>query len=254
MKLLNIDANAKTVKGQGKGYMTAILYLAPWKLSGYQVCPMAEIAGCVGDCLNTAGRGGMARADADVIEIDGHAVKLNAIQKARIARTRFFFENRYGFMTQLIEEISAARKKATKKGLTLVVRLNGTSDIRWENVCVSYESSATIFDVFSDIQFYDYTKIANRSVKHIPNYHLTFSVSARKEFYPFWLKAQKNYGRGMNYAVVFKNKKLPNGYEGYPVINGDESDLRFLDRKGVVVGLYAKGRAKKSDSGFAVAA
>ena len=79
-------------------------------------------------------------------------------------------------------------------------------------------------------------------------------MSARKEFYPFWLKAQENYGRDMNYAVVFKNKQLPNGYEGYPVIDGDESDLRFLDRKGVVVGLKAKGQARKSDSGFAVAA
>lgn len=104
MKLLNIDANAKTVKGQKKGYMTAILYLAPWKLSGYQVCPMAEVAGCVGDCLNTAGRGGMARADADTVTIDGHTVKLNTIQKARIARTQFFFQNRSGFMQQLISE------------------------------------------------------------------------------------------------------------------------------------------------------
>jgi hypothetical protein len=252
MNLLNIDANAKTVKGQKKGYMTAILYLAPWKLSGYQVCPMAEIAGCVGDCLNTAGRGGMARADADTVTIDGHTVKLNAIQKARIARTRMFFENRAGFMHQLVKEIEAAHIKAQKKGLTLVVRLNGTSDIRWEDVPVYETSSANIFDVFSDLQFYDYTKIANRRVKHIDNYHLTFSVSARKEFYPFWLKAQENYGRNMNYAVVFKGKTLPTGYDGYPVINGDESDLRFLDRKGVVVGLKAKGRARKSDSGFAV--
>ena len=254
MNLLNIDANAKTVKGQKQGYMTAILYLAPWKLSGYQVCPMAEVAGCVGDCLNTAGRGGMARADADTVNVDGHIVKLNAIQKARIARTRMFFESRQEFMYQLTKEIRAAHLKAMKKNLTLVVRLNGTSDIRWEDVPVYETSSENIFDVFSDLQFYDYTKIANRRVKHIDNYHLTFSVSARKEFYPFWLKAQENYGRGMNYAVVFKNKQLPVGYEGYPVINGDESDLRFLDKKGVVVGLYAKGRAKKSDSGFAVAA
>jgi hypothetical protein len=259
MKLLTIQADSKTVKGESKGYLTAIMYLAPWKLSGYQVCPMAEIAGCVGDCLNTAGRGGMARADADTIEIDGHVVKLNAIQKARIARTRFFFEDRAGFMAQLIKEISAARKKATKMGLTLVVRLNGTSDIRWESVSAYQQKAdrigyATIFDVFSDIQFYDYTKIANRDIKHVPNYHLTFSVSARKEFYPFWLKAQENYGRRMNYAVVFKGKTLPTGYAGYPVINGDESDLRFLDRKGVVVGLKAKGQAKKSNSGFAVEA
>ena len=79
-------------------------------------------------------------------------------------------------------------------------------------------------------------------------------MSARQEFYKIWDKAQAFYGRGMNYAVVFKNKLLPVGYEGYPVINGDSTDLRFLDPKGVVVGLYAKGRAKKSDSGFAVAA
>ena len=259
MKLLTIQADSKTVKGEEKGYLTAIMYLAPYKLSGYNVCPMAEIAGCIGDCLNTAGRGGMARADAETIEVDGHVVKLNTIQKARIARTRFFFENRAWFMAQLIKEISAVRKKATKLGLTLVVRLNGTSDIRWENVSTYLQKAnrigyATIFDVFTDIQFYDYTKIANRNVDHIPNYHLTFSVSARKEFYPFWLKAQENYGRDMNYAVVFKNKQLPNGYEGYPVINGDSTDLRFLDPKGVVVGLYAKGRAKKSNSGFAVAA
>ena len=254
MKLLNIDANAKTVKGQKKGYMTAILYLAPWKLSGYQVCPMAEVAGCVGDCLNTAGRGGMARADADVIEIDGHSVKLNAIQKARIARTRLFFESRQEFMYQLTKEIRAAHLKAMKKNLTLVVRLNGTSDIRWEDVPVYETSSANIFDVFSDLTFYDYTKIANRRVKHIDNYHLTFSVSARKEFYPFWLKAQKNYGSDMNYAVVFKGKTLPIDYDGYPVINGDSTDLRFLDKKGVVVGLKAKGQAKKSISGFAVEA
>ena len=252
MNLLTISADAKTIKGEKKGILTAIMYLAPWKLSGYQVCPMAEIAGCVGDCLNTAGRGGMARADADTIEIDGHIVKLNAIQKARIARTRFFFEDRPAFLAQLRKEILVAKKKAEKMGYALVVRLNGTSDIRWEDVIVS--DSKTIFELFADTQFYDYTKIPNRAIKHISNYHLTFSVSARKAFSKIWDKAQKNYGRGMNYAVVFKNKILPAAYEGYEVINGDESDLRFLDKKGVVVGLIAKGQAKKSTSGFAVAA
>lgn len=253
MKLLTISADAKTVKGEKKGFLTAIMYLAPYKLSGYQVCPMAEIAGCVGDCLNTAGRGGMARADADTVTVDGHTVKLNAIQNARIARTQFFFEDRIAFMYQLVKEIEAAYVFAAKKNLDLVVRLNGTSDIRWEDVIVPGTDSH-IFDKFDQIQFYDYTKIPNRTVKHIPNYHLTFSVSARKEFYTIWDKAQKFYGKGMNYAVVFKSKTLPIAYEGYAVINGDESDLRFKDKKGVVVGLTAKGRAKKSESGFAVAA
>jgi hypothetical protein len=252
MDLLTISADSKTVKGETQGVLTAIMYLAPWKLSGYQVCPLAEIAGCIGDCLNTAGRGGMARADAETIEIDGHVIKLNAVQKARIARTRFFFEDRVAFFIQLRKEIIAAKKKADKMGYMLAVRLNGTSDIRWEDLIVA--DNKTIFEIFSDIQFYDYTKIPNRAVAHIPNYHMTFSVSARKEFFKIWDKAQKNYGRGMNYAVVFKDKTLPSSYKGFEVINGDESDLRFKDKKGVVVGLKAKGKAKKSTSGFAVAA
>jgi hypothetical protein len=150
MNLLTISADAKTVKGEKKGLLTAIMYFAPWKLSGYQVCPLAELAGCVGDCLNTAGRGGMARPDADTIEIDGHVVKLNTIQKARIARTRFFFENRLEFMFQLVKEIRLAKKKAEKMGYDFAVRLNGTSDIRWENV---HYHGMTIFDIFPDVFF-----------------------------------------------------------------------------------------------------
>ena len=258
MELLTISADAKTVKGEKKGFLTAIMYLAPYKLSGYQVCPMAEIAGCVGDCLNTAGRGGMARADAETVEVDGHIVKMNSVQLARIARTRFFFEDRQAFMRQLTKEIIAAKKKANRLGLNLVIRLNGTSDIRWEDIMFLCDDAVTvpvtIFELFPDTQFYDYTKIPNRAIKHIPNYHLTFSVSARKDFYKIWLKAQGFYGRGMNYAIVFKGRTLPTAYEGYEVINGDESDLRFKDKRGVIVGLKAKGRAKKSDSGFCVEA
>jgi len=253
MKLLNIDANPKTVKGQKRGYMTAILYLAPYKLSGYQVCPMAETAGCIGDCLNTAGRGGMAPLDAETVEVDGHVVRLNSVQRARIERTRMFFEDRETFMCTLTTEIIAAEKKANKAGLTLVVRLNGTSDIRWENVKFG-PLKATIFEHFPNIQFYDYTKIANRRINHISNYHLTFSYSARKEFQKTWFAALAHYDVGMNHAVVFNGKELPSMFHGYAVVNGDETDLRFLDQKGVIVGLKAKGKARKSNSGFAVAA
>lgn len=251
-ELINLDTNAKTVKGQKVGFMTAILYLAPWKLSGYNVCAMAEIAGCIGDCLNTAGRGGMAPADAETVTIDGHTIKLNAVQKARIRRTRFFFENREAFLIQLCKEISHARAYAAKRGYTLVVRLNGTSDLRWENVFMASNNNATLFDVFSDLQFYDYTKIPNRSIKHITNYHLTYSYSNRKEFAKYIERAMAFYGRTINFAAVFKGKKMPAMFMNRMVINGDESDLRFLDKKGVVVGLIAKGKAKKSTSGFCV--
>lgn len=256
--LLNIDANAKTVKGQSRGYMTAILYLAPWELSGYQVCPMAELAGCIADCLNTAGRGGMARSDADTIKVGEHEVKLNAIQNARIARTRLFMEQREVFKAQLIHELRKARKLADKLGLTLVVRLNGTSDIRWEEVGfgpvdAERQTKLTIFEMFPDIQFYDYTKIANRRIDHLPNYHLTYSYSARPEFAKYVERAVAHYGSKINLAVVFQGA-LPATFMGRTVVNGDESDLRFLDPTNVVVGLIAKGRAKKSRAGFAVAA
>ena len=250
--LLNVDANAKTIKGQKKGYMTAILYLAPFKLSGYQVCPMAELAGCVADCLNTAGRGGMARADADTVTVDGMTVKLNAIQKARIARTRFFFEDREAFMVQLCNEIAKAKKLATKKNLELVVRLNGTSDIRFEDVIVA--NGKTIFEVFPAIQFYDYTKIPNRNIAGIKNYHLTFSYSDRPEYRKIVEKAIAFYGKTVNLAVVFKGKTLPKTFMGREVFSADESDLRFLDPTNGIAGLIAKGNAKKSTSGFCVEA
>ena len=170
MKLLNIDANAKTVKGQGRGYMTAILYLAPADESGYEVCPMAS-KGCRKACLNKAGMGAFSN-----------------VQAARIAKTRWYFEDRAAFMTQLVTEIGAFIRKAIKLGLIPVVRLNGTSDMAATN--------------------------------------------------------------GANIAVVFRNDKFPSTFMGMPVVDGDADDLRFLDGRGVVVGLKAKGPAKKDFTGF----
>ena len=156
MKLLNIDTNAKTVKGQARGYMTAILYLAPANLSGYEVCPK-RTAGCTAACLNSAGRGAFSN-----------------VQKARIAKTKFFFENRSAFMAQLVKEIEKFLILAAKKGLIPVVRLNGTSDIPWERV--PHRGYPNVMRIFPGIQFYDYTKRTNR--KGLPsNYHLTFSLA-----------------------------------------------------------------------------
>ena len=240
--LLNIDRNPKTVKGQTKGYMTAILYLAPWKASGYNVCPMAEIAGCWHPCLNTSGQGGMAVGNA-VMAPYGVTVPDNAVQAARIRKTREYFENRDAFMTQLVNEVHAFARKAARKGLTPVVRLNGTSDIKWEHVPA--DGAPNIMSVFPKIQHYDYTKIANRR-NLPPNYHLTFSASGTPGYAKFMQLAIDS---GMNLTAVFR-KTLPATFMGRPVINGDESDLRFLDPSGVVVGLTAKGRAKKDTSGF----
>ena len=224
MKLLNIDANAKTVKGQGRGYMTAILYLAPADESGYEVCPMAS-AGCRKACLNKAGMGAF-----------------STVQAARIAKTRLYFEDRAAFMAQLVSEVRAFIRKAIKLGLIPVVRLNGTSDIPWERVPV--EGKANIMELFPSVQFYDYTKRHNR--RNLPaNYHLTFSLAEDNDG-----RASAAATNGANIAVVFRTDKFPTTFMGMPVVDGDADDLRFLDGRGVVVGLKAKGPAKKDTSGF----
>jgi len=264
MELLNIDSNAKTIKGQRVGYMTAILYLAPYKLSGLNVCPMADVAGCVAACLNTAGRGGMSAGSKTFAAPDGTMVPDNTVQRARIARTRMFIESRDEFMAQLSREIHAFILQARRKGLRPVVRLNGTSDIRWESIglpATSYrigradvakESAPNIFARFPKVTFYDYTKIPNRRTDGIGNYHLTFSGSGRESFAKYIARAI-DADPSRNIAVAFAGP-MPETYLGRPVVNGDETDLRFLDVSGVVVGLKAKGRARRDVSGFVVRA
>lgn len=236
MKLLTVG-NPKLEKGQSKGYLSFILHLAPARLSGYNVCPSAS-AGCAAACLNTAGHGGI----------------FPAIQDARIRKTRWFFDDRDTFMAQLVKDVKAGIKLAARKGLTPVFRLNGTSDIRWENVQVPIVVNgetvgfwANIMVMFPDVQFYDYTKLANR--RDLPaNYHLTFS---RSEDNDAVLPTIRH-----NIAVVFdtpKGKALPTEYLGRPVIDGDVTDLRFLDPSNVIVGLRGKGKARKGEhNGFVV--
>lgn len=262
-KLLNVDANPKTVKGQDKGYMTAVLYMTPERGADpdTNLCPSAQIAGCVTDCLNTAGRGGMAPGNGTFVSPSGTVLPDNTVQRARLRRTMMFLHDRTAFMRLLVSEINAAYRMAVQAGLTLVVRPNGTTDIRWEDIYFTLTDSAhakpyNIFEVFPNIQFYDYTKLPNRRrALDILNYNLTFSYSHRAEFAPIIVKALQVYGDKVNFAAVFARKKsdpMPEYFLGREVIDGDESDLRFLDRAGVVVALTAKGRARKSDSGFIV--
>jgi len=150
-------------------------------------------------------------------------------------------------MFDLVHDIKNAIKQAEKKGLTPAFRLNGTSDIAFEKYEVKRDGVAynNIFEAFPEVQFYDYTKMRNRKVTHLKNYHLTFSKADGND-----LDVRLAAEAGMNIAAVFKN--VPESYIGRPVINGDETDLRFLDPKGVIVGLKAKGKAKKDTSGFVV--
>lgn len=258
-KLLTIEADAKTIKGEKEGYMTAVMYLIPAHGAGTAevptLCPMAELAGCIAGCLNTAGRGGMAVGNATFITAAGTVLPDNAVQHARLRRTEFFLTDQQGFMEQMVAEIRAFIKKAHKVDLIPVVRPNGTSDIRWEDVRFLWcGMTVTIFDLFPEIQFYDYTKIPNRyRALRVPNYDLTFSYSHVPEFASIVVKALATYGNKVNFAAVF-GKGLPEMFLGREVVNGDETDLRFRDKRGVVVGLKAKGRARKDTSGFVVAA
>ncbi len=229
-KLLS-TANPKIQKGTSKGYLSFILHLAPADVSGYETCPK-RTAGCTAACLNTAGRGGMFR----------KGETTNVIQQARIRKTRYFYENREGFMEDLVGDIMRAVNFARRKGLVPVFRLNGTSDLAWEKYPTRY-GAKNIFDQFPTLQFYDYTKVLGRKVQGLDNYHLTFSAADGNQ-----KDVERAIQQGMNVAVVFD--KLPTEYLGREVVNADEDDLRFLDPKGVVLGLKAKGRAKKDTSGF----
>lgn len=226
MKLLN-SGNAKTKKGEKLGWKTFGIHLAPSKLSGWNTCQFAT-AGCSESCLNTAGRGIM-----------------KTVQKARIQKTLFFFKNKEGFLAELRKEIRAAIRSCERHGLKPCFRLNLTSDLPFHKF--------GILDDFPDVQFYDYTKDYKRSLDWLAgklpsNYQLTFSRAETKESQK---QAAHLLSLGMNVAAVFR-KSLPETWSGFAVIDGDNTDLRFLDPKGVIVGLVEKGKAKQDVSGFVI--
>ena len=218
--------NAKTPKGEKLGILTGILYLAPAKISGYEVCPRRS-AGCTSACLYSAGRG-----------------KFSNVQQARIRRTKMFFEQRELFLNMLRLDIRLIELMANDKGMTPAVRLNGTSDIDWTRYGIMEE--------FPNVRFYDYTKVLNRLSKPLPsNYSVVFSKNEAND-----VEADAALKMGFNVSVVFdlsKNDDMPTTYNGIPVHDGDETDARFLDPQGgYIIGLRAKGDAKKDSSGFVI--
>ena len=230
--LFGKDSNAKTKKGIPLGYSTYLIYLAPAKQNkfGKNLCSSAT-EGCTQSCLFSAGRG-----------------RMKPVELARKNKADYFLSDRDGFMTQVYREIETAVKTSKKTGIPIAVRMNGTSDIPWENIPVTSPSGkkfSSIIQAFPKVQFYDYTKMRNRKVKQLTNYHLTFSKADGND-----LDVRLAVNEGMNVAVVFK--VVPTTFLGRPVINGDETDLRFLDDKNVIVGLKAKGKAKKDATGFVV--
>ena len=234
--VLSIAADAKTVKGDKLGFLTGILYLAPHSISGFNTCPMAIKAGCDKACLYTAGRGGF-----------------NNVQQARINKTLRFFNDRDNFMNDIVYSINTLIRKAKRENKIPLIRLNGTSDIRWENIPVTIKgiNYNNIMEAFPGIQFYDYTKIPNR--KNLPvNYDLTFSYSGVESFKKYNAMASINKALGRIAVVFDKVENIPNKFNGLKVLSGDNSDVRHIDPKHVIIALYAKGKAKKENNGFVV--
>ncbi len=240
--LLGIGTDAKTRKGQAD-YLTAILYLAPHTLSGANMCAFAS-AGCIATCLFTAGRGIMA-----------------PVWKARVAKTMAFLNDKPAFLGRLAGDILKATAFASKHGKRLAVRLNGTSDLGWNEMRFNGDlgrqriTFQTLPELFPSVMFYDYTKNVSRMMSYLAgrypsNVYYVFSRSETNERHCLNVLEQ-----GGNVAVVFSTAKglpLPATWNGYPVIDGDLSDLRFLDASNVIVGVRAKGKAKHDASGFVV--
>lgn len=225
MSILSVSSDAKTSKGEAQGYLTGILYLAPSNVSGRQVCPFASPA-CHAACLYSAGRGAFSN-----------------VQRSRIAKTQAYFADKVSFLANLDKDVSGLIAKAARQSMRPAVRLNGTSDIAWERT--------GIMERFPSVPFYDYTKNPLRYAQFLAgklpkNYRLVFSRSETNE-----AQCLEFLAKGGNVSVVFR-KSLPKAWKGFRVIDGDQTDLRFLDPKGVVVGLIAKGKAKGDRSGFVV--
>ena len=222
MPLLNYYSQTKMAKGEKFGYKTAILHLAPYNMSGKNVCPKAVTGpgGCVDPCLNTSGRG-----------------QMGSVQRARINKTQHYFTNKNGFLWELSKEIEQLKKRAKNQGFKFAVRLNGTSDVAWHRMKV--DGGSTLMEIHPDVQFYDYTKVLNYLDHDLKNYHVTFSDSGANDG-----DIKQAMKQGANIAVVFKDK-LPKKWLNRKVINGDKHDLRFKDPAGVIVGLVAKGLGRK---------
>lgn len=202
---------------------TYAIYLAPASISGYNVCSHSTPE-CRMGCLNTSGRAG-------IEEFAG----LDKIKNARIKKTKLFYEEHEFFMAWVFAEIRAKQAKAKRDGFFFSVRLNATSDIDWQNVKINGQ---TIFEIFPEISFYDYTKNANKFINKADNYHLTLSYTGRN-----WHLCEVLLKKGNNIAMVFNVKhenQLPAQFVDYQVINGDLTDYRVDDAKGIIVGLKWK--------------
>jgi hypothetical protein len=236
-RFFSVDS-PKAIKAQALGWLNAINYMAPASTAGVgNLCPHAS-PGCLALCL------GWYSGQAAMLSNDKLETGSNATRNSRVRKARLFMQERQEFMRQMVRGIEACVRKANRLDLDLCVRPNGATDISWEGVRYN---GMTIFETFPTVQFVDYTKNYKRMLRFcnhmLPkNYHLTFSRSETNE-----AECADVLRAGGNVAVV-SSREMPAEYLGYPVIDGDKSDLRHLDPKACVVWLTPKGRKAKRDA------
>lgn len=222
------STNSKTAKNS---LDTFILYLSPFNQNsfGINVCPKAS-PGCVASCLFSAGRG-----------------RFSNVINARTNKTDFLLSDKLGFLTMLKNELVKINNKAIKESKKIAIRLNGTSDLDF----VGMVKNKLNFDLLSleNLLFYDYTKIYGKALKYkdSKNYFVTLSLAENSNLNE--IKMALNLG--INVSAVFKNN-IPDQLLGFPVIDGDKTDIEMIFNTGVILGLKAKGKAKKDKTGFAI--
>ena len=225
-----LSTSHKVSLGEGYGILTRALYLSPASESGRNLCP-SSTEGCRAACL-------------------GHSsgfMVFETHKAARIAKSQFLQGDRAAFLAQLAKEIDSTVRKAKREGLQPAIRLNGSSDIGWESIAPG------LFAQFPDVHFYDYTKRFMRVARSLDsdvwptNYRLTFSRSGEND-----ADVEQILANGGNVAVVFATDAFPETFRGYPVVSGELSDYRYGDPQNVVIGLKARGAAKRDTSEFVV--
>ena len=244
------ESNPKVAKNGKLDVLTAPLHLAPYNLSGFQVCPQAS-DGCAAACLHTA----------------GNPAYMPGKDASRRAKTIAYFKERAAFMAVLFFEIAALERKAEKLGMQCGIRLNATSDLPWERRKVTIdEIELSLMEWFSGVQFYDYTKITKRALAHArgrmpENYHLTFSKTESND-----ADVARVLEAGGNVAAVFSRDAFKSAiasgvahgfklapWEGAPVIDGDAHDYRPAEgMQGAIIALKAKGDARNDTTGFVI--
>lgn len=252
-RLFSTD-NAKAAKASGYGYLNAVHYMAPHNLAGVgNLCSHASLA-CIALCLGQySGQAGMV----SDLELD-----TNPTRESRKLKAQLFMRERGDYMNRLARDIVKLDAQATREGLKLCVRLNGSTDIVWERISFAIDDKTakalrlpayvgrvmTLPQIFPAIQFVEYTKNPTRLGKAPSNLDLTLSYSGDNS-----AACVDALLAGHNVAMVFHGA-LPESFAGFPVIDGDKHDLRHLDAKGgYIVGLTPKGRKAKADtSGFVV--